>query len=463
MSSAPDFPSEDDILVLPETYTYDVDRSLPLYTATDESSLETRIANSTDLGLPVLRLASRGERLAADITQLDKYSLHDDIVISFFHAIQENQDDVVAQFIARGLVSPDVTNGHMETPLLAAIRSGNTGMLRRLLSLGALVNGYGHGMDPAKPSLWVQWHRCQRTPLQYAAAVGNLAMVKVLMEEFGADDSLVAEDGQIALRLAAENGHREVVAYLPARRAGAWKRWKTRHEKEMRRVRAALDNLYRFGRFFVVTVPKTLLWDLPRYVWRKRARIARWMKRQVVELPRRVAKLGRGVAKGIRKLPEYAVKLVKKLWIFLCKIPPTLKIFANWLVDGMKRVADALLEVLKKTMSVVHTAVMTVITWFKEITLQDVINGLKAALQAVFVDLPLAVWKFVDAAGEVLYKAATALLGGLGQALWVLGYCLWHVVIFVPEHLWDMCKAVAASVGAAFNEIMLQFNPKRVA
>jgi hypothetical protein len=43
--------------------------------------------------------------------------------------------------------------------------------------------------------------------------MGNLVIVKILMEEYHCDDGLVASDGQIALRLAAQNGHREVVDF----------------------------------------------------------------------------------------------------------------------------------------------------------------------------------------------------------------------------------------------------------
>lgn len=54
MSHTTEVISEDDIIVLPETYTHDVDTSLPQYAATDESTLEARIAHTPGLVLPIL-------------------------------------------------------------------------------------------------------------------------------------------------------------------------------------------------------------------------------------------------------------------------------------------------------------------------------------------------------------------------------------------------------------------------
>lgn len=56
-----------------------------------------------------------------------------------------------------------------------------------------------------------------------AAEKAKLLVVRYLMEH-GADDALLAPDGQLALRLAAKAIHREIVAYLPSRRIGGWKR-----------------------------------------------------------------------------------------------------------------------------------------------------------------------------------------------------------------------------------------------
>ncbi|KAG7441713.1 uncharacterized protein BT62DRAFT_471680 [Guyanagaster necrorhizus] len=65
-----------------------------------------------------------------------------------------------------------------------------------------------------------------RTLLMEAASTGQIAMVNLLMQEYGADDTLVAPDGQTALRLAATNKQREITMFLLSRRLGAFKRIK---------------------------------------------------------------------------------------------------------------------------------------------------------------------------------------------------------------------------------------------
>src|SRR4051812_12779747 len=103
-------------------------------------------------------------------------------------------------------------------------------MVCLLISLGATVDAFGTLPARGAP---------RRTPLQAAAAGGNLALVRLLVTDFGADDGLLAPDGQLALRLAADGGHRDVVAFLPVRRGGACARWKTHHAVAWARIKRA--------------------------------------------------------------------------------------------------------------------------------------------------------------------------------------------------------------------------------
>ena len=59
-----------------------------------------------------------------------------------------------------------------------------------------------------------------------ACEKGNLPLVKLLLDVYHCDDSIIAPDGQLALRLASFFKHREIVDYLPVRRGGGMKRWK---------------------------------------------------------------------------------------------------------------------------------------------------------------------------------------------------------------------------------------------
>jgi ankyrin repeat protein len=52
------------------------------------------------------------------------------------------------------------------------------------------------------------------TPLMWAAYAGQLDVVKMMVQKYGADPKRVNEDGENAIILAANNGHRSVMRFL---------------------------------------------------------------------------------------------------------------------------------------------------------------------------------------------------------------------------------------------------------
>jgi hypothetical protein len=178
------------------------------------------------------------------------------IITTFFTALTTSNTPLITTYITQGLVSPDVPSATGLTPLLAAIDPPNPALVCHLLSLGAQVNLPGSTTTttttPNHPS-----HPPLRTPLMLAAATGHLPLVKLLLHTFAADDGIVAPDGQLALRLAADAGHRDVVALLPARRGGAWRRWRVQHAVAVGRVRVAVGK--------VVWFVEVVGWRVPRF------------------------------------------------------------------------------------------------------------------------------------------------------------------------------------------------------
>jgi hypothetical protein len=203
-----------------------------------------------------------------------------------------------------------------------------------------------------------------------AASIGSLPIVKLLFEPpYCANDALVAPDGQIALRLAAENDHRAIVDYLPSRRAGGYLRWKTHNARNIARIKNALHQIVTFIKFFVWHLPKFFIWDLPKHLvvlplvrsckwcWENRKRIGLWWKHQLLEMPRRVAEFGKAVWKVAKKVPEAVWKVAKKVpeavWKVAKKIPA-----AVWKV--VKQVPEAVWKVAKKTPEVIWKAIKEV-------------------------------------------------------------------------------------------------------
>jgi ankyrin repeat protein len=180
------------------------DEPVPLYTAEGGSTIEQ------DAGIRK-RIAARDGKIWASI----------------YSVIKNGNIEALDHFVKLGL---DINLPHpllMDFPIVVAVKEGQTNMMRHLINLGADVNvwsprprGYGY---PGKLD-----DRCEtsRTPLMCAAEQGSLNICKILCETAFADPMLIALDGQTAQRIAARNGHKEIVEYLPAHRGGVWLRLK---------------------------------------------------------------------------------------------------------------------------------------------------------------------------------------------------------------------------------------------
>ncbi|KAF2029677.1 hypothetical protein EK21DRAFT_89613 [Setomelanomma holmii] len=127
----------------------------------------------------------------------------------YFEAIKKADMHIIAAVLELGLVTPETTNSARLTPMLAAVESGKAAVMRLLIDSGADIDAYGvvatSYKDPHRPKTNGRI-AIYRTPLQYAAQLGNFTIVKLLIGH-GAEDSLIALDGQLALRLAAANAH----------------------------------------------------------------------------------------------------------------------------------------------------------------------------------------------------------------------------------------------------------------
>ncbi|KAK3335624.1 hypothetical protein B0T19DRAFT_470846 [Cercophora scortea] len=407
------------------------------------------------------------------------------ITSSFYRAIADRNDEIVTLFIQRGLTSPDAPDAKGRTPLIAAILAGSGQMVCTLLALGASINLFGVYDNNQN-----YWHPgVPRTPLMVAAARGNLALVSLLME-FGADDAIIAPDGALALRLAADAGYREIVAFLPARRGGAFRRWKTQHASAMLRVRKAAGKIWVFGKVFVWYIPRFVVWSVPKhlvvlpvgragaYCWRHKGEFGRWCKRVVCELPGRVKRAAESVGRGLVKVPGAVVKGVRFVgkavgkipglvvrfvcWVgrVVSRIPAAGRIVGEWIWEGVKKVGGVVGDVVLAVVSAVHTAVMAAVDFFRRITLRDVWDGVVRVVRVVVVDLPVAVWAGIKGFGEVSYGVMKALFGLCGQVVWWIARGLLWVANYVPRQLGKIVLGVGESVGKGVHEVMVWFDPK---
>ncbi|KAK5655466.1 hypothetical protein OQA88_5737 [Cercophora sp. LCS_1] len=452
--------------------------SLPLTTYPTPPPITNWFDNNDNISNPNVQSDDAPNDVSHEPTPAEIYSLQTRLISTLFTAIETKNTEIVTLLVTRGYLSPDIPNAIGETPLIASIIAGNGTMLCTLISLGATPNFYG------------RFEGVERTPLMVAAALGRLALVKLLREDFGADDGIIAPDGQLALRLAADRGHREVVDYLPVRRGGAWRRWKVHHEVAVRRIKAAGRNIYRFFKFFLWDVPRFFVWSCPKhlvvlplykgckYCWENRGRFGGWCQRQVKALPGRVKRVGKRVWEGTKKMPGvvwrgtkavgrfltrvpgYLKRLAVWIWGVIKKIPDAMKTVAMWIWEWLKRAGIAVGNVFLKIVSAVHTAVMAVLDFFRSISLKDVWGGICAVFRAIFVELPAAIWSGILGAGKVARKVLEGLFGCVGLLIFYFFKGLIWVAQYVPMQLWAMICGIGSSMAKGYHEILVWFNPK---
>lgn len=441
----------------------------PLYIK-NESDMASSIiqlkqaASANDQPLPVESYQSKPEffKDTSPITLLRQR-----IVSTFFDAISAPNPDLITLLIQHNLVTAGTTSDGL-TPLLAAIshHPGSTRLVKHLLSFGASVNEFGVVKTLSTTSLRYPDVHIKRTPLQFAAEHGSLSVVKLLMEN-GADDSLIAPDGETALRLAARNGHREVVAYLPVRRGGGFRRWKTRHSIAMRRAKRAAKGIYKFFEFFIWDIPKFFAWTLPKHgVVKPAFKAAKWVWKHGGEIPGKIMRGCKRVWEWAKKVPKELWKrlvgLIKGIWRAILKSPQALKILGLWVWHGVEALFKAVSQVIQRSASFLHTLFHAVLTFFGDLTFQDVWNGFVVAVHAVVVELPLTFGKWFAKFGKASYEAMKATFGFFGRCLWWLIRSLFEfLVLYVPKKLWDIVASFGESSKKAGEEVLIWLDPKR--
>ncbi|CAI4219549.1 unnamed protein product [Parascedosporium putredinis] len=348
-----------------------------------------------------------GGNVADPVISPELYAIHADIFNRFFDAIAARNSD-------------------RSTALIAAVDLGNPAVVRHLVSLGADVAQLG------------RYAGAERTPLQVAAAKGLLSLVKFFMEECGADDAVIAPDGQIALRLAAKG---------------------TEHAKLMSRARRAARGIVRFCVFVAWDIPTFLLYTVPKHAvvlplkrnikWaiEHRHLFGPWCKRQILAIPNYAKRGARAVGRVLKEIPEI---IADKAAVAI----------GSWLAKTARRFGAAVGHVFAQIFSVLHTMLAAIVSFFRQITLKDVWDGFYRLMRAIFVGLPKAIWAGIKAIGQTSYDVLAALFGFVGKAIWWIIWLFWQAIQFVPIMIATIFMSFVRSIGTAFREVMVWFNPK---
>lgn len=295
-----------------------------------------------------------------------------------------------------------------------------------------------------------------------AASQGLLPIVKLLLEEpYCANDRLVAPDGQIALRLAVAGGRTAVVAYLPSRRAGGFRRFKIDNTANIERIKKAACAIYNFIRFFVWSLPKFFLWYIPKHLlvlpvvrsckwcWGKRKEFAQWCKFQVTELPKRLRRAGKVILAVAKKAPEYLGKAAKEIWKFASQEVPLcgstvalgLWIFLTYTIPRWgKAVGIGLWTTFTETLPIIG---LDCATWVWKLFTGRIPKAIFIALKWMWAGLHalgISVWSIIDRLTSLIHTSllaiATFFTGITLKEIWhSLSDLLHSVFITVPTTL----------------------------
>ncbi|KAK6539097.1 hypothetical protein TWF694_010636 [Orbilia ellipsospora] len=342
-----------------------------------------------------------------------------DLIKTFFDCIKNENSELISAFLDGGLVKVNTKNNDGVTPLVAAVRANHVRVVQQLVDYGAIVDEMTEESDPNVPYLLEYRHgiripnsyeKMHRTPLMAAAEKGHMPLVKLFVEVFHAKDDIVPPDGMTALRLAAKNGHREIVEFLPSRRIGGMQRWKYKNQNSLRRARIAWIELTYFLRCTCYEIPKFFLWYLPKhylfnpiryslvYIWKHKRQIAVGTKNGIIKGIKGVGRLAKkaavGTVKGIKAIPSVTARAtkavghglvtgIKAIWRFLTVDLPkgivmlikgTIKFIKNaaiWTKDATISIAKAiksftiwLVKQLWKTLTVrIPNAITVIAKW----------------------------------------------------------------------------------------------------
>lgn len=301
-----------------------------------------------------------------------------------------------------------------------------------------------------------------RTPLQVAASNGHLVLVKLLMEQYHSDDSLVAPDGQIALRLAADGGHHAIVEYLPARRGGGFQRWKHNNKAFLKKAKGAARNIGKFVKFFVWDIEKFFLWTMTTKplirgcTWATKhwKEFKPWCLRHLGEMPGRVKRFAKKTGEFVLRILVLSPRFA---WALLTiGLPASVAILARWVTSLAKLAWNAILKVA----SLLSTTVEAILSIFQRVTMKDIWNGFKDVLTAVFVAFPKSINSSIVAFLNGSYGFMHTMFGFTGRALFGLGVITINVITFVPRMLGVMLASFGRSMAKAGNEVRVWVNPK---
>ncbi|KAF4622352.1 hypothetical protein D9613_009515 [Agrocybe pediades] len=191
---------------------------------------------------------------------------------------------------------------------------------------------------------------------------------------------------------------------------------------------------------------------------------AAWLQKFVVEtLPQAV----KNIAAWLRQFITGAlIRQIKAFatWIWeliTWRLIKALRTAAEWVWSGIRAFANALWDVISRFLSLIHTILLALITFLRNVTLKDIWNGLCDLMRSIFVTLPKTIWEWVKDFEWALRSFLIWIFGkNVGPAIWVVLMVLKELILWIPRKLCRILMILADLVAGSVYEVRIFINPK---
>lgn len=233
----------------------------------------------------------------------------------------------------------------------------------------------------------------------------------------------------------------------------------------MRKVYKLGTKIYHYTKFCFWDVPKFFLWSVPKWVvsniWRGISKVGlkKFGKWIFFDVPRFILW---DVPKCIfwdlpQKIPHILLESGK--WVFrviAVHLPAFFKAVGKAVWRAVKGLGEMAGSALSNIASAIHSILIAITTFFRQVTLRDVLRSFKQALNAIFVQVPLVVWKGI----KELVSALDKLFCNIFDIFWLIAKLLGHFILFVPQTIGQMLLEIGSLLGTIGREVVLFIYPK---
>lgn len=260
-------------------------------------------------------------------------------------------------------------------------------------------------------------------------------------------------------------------------------------------IRKATNGIYTFFRILLYEIPKFLLVDCPREILKASMRgivrlykaippLKEWpsiVSRAMISMAQGIKEFLIAVAKGIKATPKAIYKtgkyLTQQTWKGIKAVPGLLKAGAQKTWSGLKIIGSWFKELFLRfprsiiskfctyssILSFLHTLISAIASFFRSITLANIISGFKIILQAIFIDLPKLLWNGLKSLGRGIQTTLVCFFGGIYWCVYYIIYGLGWVCLYVPKRIGRIIAQIAGGIGQAFKEVWVWISPKSMA